>query len=570
MARRFAQVAMRLLPPTMRPDRFTRRNRLVVYYLLALVGVISLYSVLYNVGMGYFENDHRPLFHSLQIVVETMTTTGYGADSPWDSAVMNLFVVFMQLAGIGIGFFTLRLIVIPLFSSAEVDLDSRLTPKSDHVVICEYRRDSAILLEELEDLGVEYVLISSDEEEARDLSNEGYSVIDGSPQERSAFERASIESARAVITDAGPANVDTILTVRSIRPDVEIIALTDDSDLREVLLDTGADSVLSPHGVLGHRLAEKAAASIDAAVRDAVELGEDVNVSEVPIAHDSGLVGRRIRDSRIREETGANVLGAWIDGELQLPPDPDAVIQPNTVLLVSGTDDALGRDERVHPSAPHLPRTRTHRRAGTRRGRACRPRGGEESGIDVVTVDSDEGANPDVVGDASSRPILEEAGVDDAGAIIVGLPDDSAALLASVLARSANPDAEILMRVNTDDDTRKALKAGADYVLSVPQISARMVAMELRGEAVIEPASQVRLVQVEASPFAESTLAESGIYEETGCRVVAIEDENGVSGAVDPHRELAADDRLTVAGTDDAIHEFLKQVDVARTDTDET
>ncbi|MFW5919947.1 MAG: potassium channel family protein, partial [Halanaeroarchaeum sp.] len=320
---------------------YSRRNRRVLYYLTALVVVVGLYSVLYNLGMNYVEGRPQSIFHSFQTVIETMTTTGYGADSPWQTPVMNLYVVFMQLTGIGIGFFTLRLIIIPLFSSAEVDLDDRLSPKSDHVIICEYRRDSAVLLDELEDLDIEYVLISSDEADAIDLSNDGYSAIHGSPQDVEAFERASIDSARAVITDAHEANVDTILTVRSIRPDVEVIALTDDSDVADILLETGADTVLSPHGVLGHRLAQKAVAAFDAEIRDAVELSEDFNVSEVPISHDSRLVGKRIRESEIRERTGANVIGAWIDGELQLPPSPDAVIQSNTVLLVSGDDDAL-------------------------------------------------------------------------------------------------------------------------------------------------------------------------------------------------------------------------------------
>ncbi|UWG48095.1 K+ transport system, NAD-binding component fusedto Ion channel [Halanaeroarchaeum sp. HSR-CO] len=560
---------MDILPKSFSVGSYSRRNRRVVYYLVGLGVIIGLYTVLYNVGMRVFEDDPRSLFHSLQIVVETMTTTGYGADSPWESPAMNLYIVFMQLTGIAIGFFTLRLIVIPLFSSAEVDLDDRLSPKNDHVIICEYRRDSAVLLDELEDLDIEYVLISSDEENAIDLSNDGYSTIHGSPQEESAFKRASIDSAQAVITDAHEANVDTILTVRSIRPDVEIVALTDDSAMEDVLLDTGADTVLSPHGVLGHRLAEKAVASFDAEIRDAVELGEDLNVSEIPISHDSRLIDKRIRESRIRERTGANVIGAWIDGELQLPPSPDAVIKANTVLLVSGDDaalDELGEFTR-------RPRTFGEHDRIVLLGMGEVGRAAhsviEAADIDVTVVDRDDEPGVDIVGDASSRSTLEEAGVADAGAIIVGLPNDSAALLATVLTRSMNPDAEILVRISKAGDTRKALSAGADYVLSVPQVSARMVARELRGEEVLEPASQIRLVQVSAEPFAGKTLAQSRIYETTGCRVVAIEDDDGITSTLDPERVLAARDRLTIVGTDDAMHEFFKRFDVTRPETTE-
>ncbi len=545
----------------------SRRNRLVVYYAAGVVGVVALYTVVYNVAMARLEGVDQSVFASFEFVVQTMTTTGYGQDSgEWSHPLMFLFVAATQISGIGIGFVTLRLVIIPLFTGAEVDLDSRLTPKRDHVIICEYRRDSAVLLDELDELdelGIDYVLIASSEERAKSLSDDGYAVINGSPQDASALRRASIETARTVVTDTGDATVDTILTVRSVRSDVEIICLTDDSDMRELLLDTGADTVLSPHGVLGRRLAEKAVSSLETDLTDTVDLGGDIELTELPVSHESRLIGTRIRNSRIREETGANVVGAWIDGELQLPPDPDAVIRQNTVLLVSGAHDALEAFGDVSRPAPG---TRDHDQvvlAGYGEvGQAARSVVAD-AGLEAVTVDVEAGDGVDVVGDASTETVLNEAGADEADVVVVGLPDDSAALLTTVLVRSMNPDAEILVRVSDPDASRKALSAGADYVLSVPRISARMVASELRGEDVLAPASQIRLIRVSAAPFAGSTLAESRIYEQTGCRVVAVEDETELTSTVDPTRVFTGDERLVVVGTDEAVKRFRSRFDVA-------
>ncbi|WP_435062917.1 potassium channel family protein [Halobaculum sp. EA56] len=551
------------MPWSSRTGDLSRRSRLIIYYVIGLAALVLLYTVLYNTGMRVLEGRPQSIFRSFQTVTETMTTTGYGADSPWETPWMNLFMVFMQLSGIGVGFFTLRVIIIPLFTGAEVDLDSRLSPKNDHVVICEYDRDSAVLLEELEQLGIDYVLVSSDEEEAIDLSDEGYSAIHGSPQETSAFERASIGGARAVITDAGEANVDTILTVRSIRSDVEVIALTDDSSLRDVLLATGADSVLSPRAVLGQRLARKAMSLYTSELHDTVGVAEGLEVTEISVSRDSALDGVSIRNSRIRERTGANVVGAWIDGELQLPPDPDAVISANTVLLVSGDHDAL--EELGETARPVRPRSRDEGVvvAGLGEvGRAALSVVEEEAGVPTTTVDVVEGPDVDVVGDVSSRDTLREAGVEDAGVILVCVPDDSTALLTAVLARSLNPDVEILVRMSDAKATTKALRAGADYVLSVPRISARMVARELRGEEVLGAGSQIRIDRVPAEPFAGRTLAESGIYERTGCRVIAIEHEGELTVSLDPDRTIAADDRLVIVGTDEAVRRFLTQFDV--------
>jgi Trk K+ transport system NAD-binding subunit len=561
---------MALLSQRLPEIEFSRRNRLIIYYLVGLVVLVSVYAVIYNIALTRLEGVNQSIFASFEFIVQTMTTTGYGQDADlWSHPLMYLFVSLTQISGIGIGFFTLRLIIIPLFTGAEVNLDDRLTPKQDHVIICEYRRDSAVLLDELEELGIEYVLISSDEENAKDLSDAGYSVIHGSPQDRGAFERASIDTARAVITDTGDANVNTILTVRSIDQDIDIIALTDDSDLRSVLLDTGADTVLSPHGVLGHRLAEKVVSSFSSDLTDTIELGGEIEITEIPIQQGNRLVGTRIRNSQIREETGANIIGAWIDGELQLPPDPDAVIRSNTVLLLSGAHDALEAfSEFTQPSRTLRRHDRIIIAGQGEVGQAAHEVIAEE-GLDVTTIDIEDGDGVDVVGDAGSEETLEEAGIESAGAIIVGLPNDSASLLTTVLASSLNPDIEILARVSDTDATRKALSAGADYVLSVPRVSARMVARELRGEDILAPASQIRLLRVPADSLAGSTLAESGIYEKTGCRVIAVEDESGFSSTIDPQRRFTGDEQLVLVGSDEAVQQFRKQFDISPVSPDQ-
>jgi voltage-gated potassium channel len=164
------------LPERLSDIQLSRRDRIVVYYLTGLAALIAVYTVTYNVALARLEGVNQSIFASFEFIVQTMTTTGYGQDSGlWSHPLMFLFVAGTQISGIAIGFFTLRLVIIPLFTGAEVTLDNRLSPKSDHVIICEYRRDSAVLLDEFRELDIDYVLISSSEENAKELSDDGYS-----------------------------------------------------------------------------------------------------------------------------------------------------------------------------------------------------------------------------------------------------------------------------------------------------------------------------------------------------------------------------------------------------------
>ncbi|RKD98277.1 potassium channel family protein [Halopiger aswanensis] len=541
------------------PRRLTRRHRLVLIYAVAVVAVVLFYTVIYNLGMRYLEHRPHSIFRSLQTVTETMTTTGFGADSPWATPVMNLLMVTIQVTGILIGFVALRVLVIPLFERTPIHLDDRLTAKDDHVVVAEYRRDTGVLLDELEDLDIDYVLIESDEEEAKRLSDDGYQAINGDPEDRADLERALIRDASLLITDAEDRTASILLTALEANPDLRTISFTESTRHDAALTEIGVDRAVAPHALIGRRLAEKATTPV--AVEDAD--AASITVREILVRRESPLHGVRLGDSPVADHPELTLVGGWFDGVLRLSPPGDIRLTPNTVLVVAGPegeiDDVSSEVAGVRPSYPAR-----HERilvAGAGEGGAAAVDAlPDDVSVTVVDQSADAVVEPDIVGDITEPGTLRAAGLEEASALIVTVDDDASALLTIATARSLSGDVEILARVT---DTRKvtpAFKAGADYVLSVQQASARLVAAEVHGERVVDPTSQIRIVRTDAAPFTGDSPIDFRRDTERGWTLVGIVRDGTI--ITDEETEIEPDDEIIVAGSDETIREFERTVDV--------
>jgi voltage-gated potassium channel len=541
------------------PRDLSGRQRLLVVYAAGVVSIILLMTVLYHQGITGIENRDRSIFQSFQTVVETMTTTGYGADSPWSTPIMNLLVVTIQFTGVVIGFVTLRVLIIPLFERTPLNLEDRLTPKRDHVVVAEYERDSDLLVEELERRDVDYVLIDSDAEEAKRLSDDGYQSIHGDPESRVDLDRASIEKAAVLVTDTGDRTASVVLTALEANADLRVTSFVESTRRTAALAEVGVDRSIAPHALIGRRLAEKARTPV------AVEVDPDVTdmtIQEVLVRHDSQLDGVRVGDSPLADHPDLTLVGGWFDGELVFSPGPDVRLTPNAVLVVAGpqgeidafTGEMTGpnggrRDVRTPSEVSHSDIIVAGLGEG---GKAAVDALGTD--VSVTTVDADPETGPDVVGDVSEPDVLQSAGIDGATAIVVTVDDDASALLTVAMARALADDVEILARVTDAEKTSAAFRAGADYVLSIQRVSARMVATEVHGERTMDPVGQIRLVRRDAAPFAGKSLGDARRAAGGGWTVIGLSRAGTVR--TDETTRIEAGDDVFLAGSDEAIGAF--------------
>ncbi|RRJ31275.1 potassium channel family protein [Halocatena pleomorpha] len=545
-------------------DRWRRR---LTYYLLSLVGIMLGYAVVYHFGMVVYEGaTDRSFLRSLQFVVETFTTTGYGSDAGWQSPQLLVLVMLMDITGVALIFIALPVLVVPLFEAAfsvtvptavEADL-------SDHVIICGYTPRVETLIAELESWEVEYVIIEPDRDQAADLYETGHTVIHADPESVSGFEHARIATATAVVTDtADERDVSIVLTAKEAAENVRVISVVDEPERSTYHRLAGADTVLSPRELLGEGLATKLTTAVTTDLGDAADLGEDFEIVELPIHRETDLVGQTLIESSIREQMGVNVIGVWFHGDFETPPSPDTELKQGMILLIAGRSSRVeALKERAVSDVRRFDRGETVVIGYGEVGNSVVDSLGD-AGVPCTIIDRADLLAVDVVGEATDPDVLREAGIESAQTAVLALPDDTVAQFVTLAIRDLNPTIEIIARAEGAETTAKMYRAGADYVLSLATVSGRMLASTiLENEEVVSLDAQIQVLRTHAPRLAGHTVGDAEVRTRTGCTILGVERNGDVITDIQPDFRIRAGDSLIIAGTDEDTNRFTELLSV--------
>ena len=544
------------------PDRgLSVAWRRLAAYLAVAAAVIGGYTLLYQWGMATLEGRLVTFPETLLVVVETFTTTGYGEDaSQWSTTGMFLLMIAMQITGIVMIFLTLPLFVVPLVEEALRTDPPTATDLTGHVVICNYTSRGDTLVDELDAMDQPYVIVDDDRELAQSLDAGGYSVVHGDPESVETLEAANAGAAVALVADAADeTNASIILSAKQVAADLRIISLIENADFEDYHRYAGADRIVSPRRLLGESLAGKATTSISSDLGDAVEIGEDFEVAELLVQRGSRLEGRTIAESDIGR-FGVNIIGAWFSGEFAAPPSPDAEIDEQTILLVTGRESQLEALRELT-----LSDTRRYRRgkvvvAGYGEVGSTATDALVSSNVPSVVVDREDSPGVDVIGDVTDRRTLEDAGVDEARSVILALNDDTTAIFATLVIKQVAPETEVIARANQFGSIRKLYQAGAEYVLALSTVSGRLLASSLLDEEVIAPEAQLEIVRTTAPALVGRGLAEADVRARTNCTVIAAERNGELVTEIGPEFVVREGDDLIVAGADADVNRFNELV----------
>lgn len=318
-------------------------SKSIISYVSIFTLLVLIYSLIFDYLMFNYEDKSYDILTAIYWVIISMTTVGYG-DIYFKSPIGHFYTIVVVLSGVVIFFgYLFPLVVTP---QLEKTLRKELPLKvpidlNNHIIICGYNQLVETLIVELDEYRIPFVVIDETEKNIHHLISRKIICIHGDASDDNVLLNSNICSGRILIANRNDEkNAAIILTAKELC-DIKVISLVEDVAKAGYLKYAGADQVISPKTLFGTYIGRKAVDPLTDHLAGATRFFEDLNIVEFPIYPKSPLILKKLKDAKIRKETGASIVGLWTLGRLSLNPKPEDIIKESSVLLAVGTEKQL-------------------------------------------------------------------------------------------------------------------------------------------------------------------------------------------------------------------------------------
>ncbi|MBW1773498.1 MAG: potassium channel protein [Deltaproteobacteria bacterium] len=318
-------------------------------------GCVILTVILLVGTGGYMLFEHWDFMDALYMTVITITTVGYREVGPV-SGTGRIFTIFIIFFGVGIIAYILGLAAQVMVDTqvrsllGRRKLGRKLKSLKGHYILCGFGRIGSIITRELWESKIPMVVIDTDPDNMEGLESEGIPYINDDATSDEVLLNAGIERAKGVVSvvasDAD--NLFITMTARGLNPGLFILARADGEATEKKLLRAGANRVMMPYLIGGHKMAQ---AIIKPAVTDFLDVtfqSKDIGLEmeEVRVGENSRLNGLALMDSGIRQELDVIIVAIRKkDGEMQFNPSSQTRIEAGDTLISLGKRDDLAKLE---------------------------------------------------------------------------------------------------------------------------------------------------------------------------------------------------------------------------------
>jgi voltage-gated potassium channel len=542
-----------------------RRNlSLLRRYVVFLLAMTIAYSILFHFIMAA-EGQTYSWITGLYWTLTVMSTLGFG-DITFQSDLGRGFSIVVLVSGVLFLLVVLPFTFIQFFYAPWLEAQSRMrapreVPRGtrDHVILTHYDPVTISLIERLQYHDQPYYVLEPDLTRALELHDEGVRVVVGERDTLETYRRlGAVDAAMLVATGDDYLNTNIAFTVRELDEIVPIVSIARTEESVDILHLAGSSHVVQLPEMLGRSLARRTLGG-DARANVIGRFG-DLLIAEAPVTG-TPWVGKRLSESRLRQATGLTVVGIWERGHFEVP-RPDTRVEPTTVLVLAGSEEQLARFDELtaiynFSDAPVVII------GGGRVGRAVsRALGTRDIPYRIIEKDPDRIRDPEVyvLGSAADLECLERAGIREAPTAIITTNDDATNIYLTIYCRRLRPDMQIVSRATLERNISTLHRAGADFVMSYASMGANAIYNVLERGDVVMLAEGLDVFRHSVPPrLADKPIVETGIRQQTGCSIVAVERNGEVVINPPADYSLPADAELILIGTTEGEKQFVEQ-----------
>ena len=320
---------------------------------LALVGIGTL---------GYMYLERWNFLDSLYMTIITLATVGFEEVHQLDKAG-EIFTICLIVSGVGVvtyGITTFSKLLVEGEIKRVLDrrrIEKAMKKLTNHVIVCGFGRLGEKVSEDLHEKGEPFLVIEHDPARITKLEEKGYVYLAADISQEEVLEDAGVKKAKALIAVLGSDadNLFITLSARELNPKIHIVARVEDPRAIRKLYKAGANRVISPYD-MGARMLVNAA--LKPTISELIELSTRLGpftllMEEVVVEKGSLLDGVSIKDSKIREGTGATVVAVRKASTSQIVrPVPELKLEKGDLLVVLGSKEDIERLEEM-AKAPH-------------------------------------------------------------------------------------------------------------------------------------------------------------------------------------------------------------------------